>query len=145
MSVDVETLALARKYVRDTAAGLGAVKGAPTTIKTINPVDGGNEIVFEWFGTDGTVKTSSLIVKDGKSPIIKADTNNTDKVYKLVITNADGSEIVTPNLIGSGNSESGGGGNIVVNGNQISSGDTLEFEEISETDIQKLFEESSED
>lgn len=66
MAIDLITLALARKYVDDVAGGLGAVKGAPCTIKSITEVDGGNLVTFSWSNTDGTQETSSLIIKNGE-------------------------------------------------------------------------------
>lgn len=67
MSLNVESYVLSKKYTNDTAIALGAVKGAPCTIKSIEPIDGGNKITFEWTGTDGTTQTSILEVFDGKN------------------------------------------------------------------------------
>ena len=36
--------ALSKKYVEDTSISLGAVKGAPCTIKSITEVDGGRKL-----------------------------------------------------------------------------------------------------
>ena len=61
----------ARKYIEDSLIGLGALKGAPCTIKTIEKildVDGkviANKITFEWTATDGTIKTDTITVKNG--------------------------------------------------------------------------------
>ena len=57
--------ALSKKYVEDTSISLGAVKGAPCTIKSITEVDGGQKVTFEWTGTSGTKQTSEMIVKNG--------------------------------------------------------------------------------
>lgn len=59
-------LVLAKKYTSDTASGLGAVKGAPATIKQIADIDGGHRITFGWTGTDGTQQTSTLDVMNGQ-------------------------------------------------------------------------------
>ncbi len=64
--MDVITLALAKKYVRDTADGLGAVKGKNATIQSITKVDGGNEVVFAWTLDDGTSQTETMLVPDGE-------------------------------------------------------------------------------
>ena len=56
---------LAKKYVQATAAGLGAVKGAPVTILSIEEIDGGHTITFGWTGTDGSSQSSTLDVMDG--------------------------------------------------------------------------------
>lgn len=61
----------ARKYVEDSLIGLGALKGAPCTIKTIEEIqdiDGNviaNQITFEWRATDGTIETDTITVKNG--------------------------------------------------------------------------------
>ena len=58
---------LSKQYVADTADSLGAVKGAPCTIKSITEVDGGQKVTFEWTGTSGTKQTSEMTVKNGVS------------------------------------------------------------------------------
>ena len=59
--------ALSKKYVEDTSISLGAVKGAPCTIKSITEVEGGQKVTFEWTGTSGTKQTSEMTVKNGVS------------------------------------------------------------------------------
>lgn len=103
-----EALVLARKFTSDTAKGLGALKGAPCTIKSQTETDDSYIITFEWTDTSGASQTSELTIKkseDGFSPTITEDAGNTDDIYKLVVTNKDGS-ITTPNLKGgAGSSE----------------------------------------
>lgn len=65
MSLDLITLAAAKGYVGETADSLGAVKGAPATIKSITEIDGGRRVTFEWTGTSGTKQTSTLDVMNG--------------------------------------------------------------------------------
>lgn len=65
--IDVITLAVAEKYTRDTAIGLGAVKGAPCTISKVEEVADGTEITFRWTGDDETINTRKIKVKDGVS------------------------------------------------------------------------------
>ena len=65
MSLDLITLAAAKGYVGETADSLGAVKGAPATIKSITEIDGGHRVTFEWTGTSGTKQTSTLDVMNG--------------------------------------------------------------------------------
>ena len=52
-------------------------------------------------GTDGTNGTDGVDGADGISPTIEIYSNTTTN-YQLKITNADGSQIITPNLIGTG-------------------------------------------
>lgn len=63
--MDIVTLALARKYVEETAQGLGAVKGSPCTIKSITEGEDGSTVVFAWTGADGVEQTSSTILPRG--------------------------------------------------------------------------------
>lgn len=65
MAIDIITLALARKYTKDTANALGAVKGAPCTIDSIVDTGDANVVTFGWTGTDGTHQTSTMTVKHG--------------------------------------------------------------------------------
>ena len=65
MAIDVKTLSVAKKYVKDTSDSLGSLKGAPCTIKSITKVEGGQKVTFEWTGTSGTKQTSEMTVKDG--------------------------------------------------------------------------------
>ena len=64
-------LATSQKYTEETVIGLGALKGAPCTIKQIEEVKDtngnviANKITFEWTATDGTVKTDTITVKNG--------------------------------------------------------------------------------
>jgi hypothetical protein len=53
MPIDVLTYAASRKYVEETADALGAVKGAPATIKSIVHQNGVNIVTFEWTGDSG--------------------------------------------------------------------------------------------
>lgn len=70
MGLDVVSMAIARNYTNKSIEGLGAVKGAPCTIKSQTETDDSYIITFEWTGTGGTKETSQLIIKkpkDGKS------------------------------------------------------------------------------
>ena len=70
MALDVVSMAIARNYTDRSIEGLGAIKGAPCTIKSQTETDDYYIITFEWTGTNGTKETSQLIIKkpkDGKS------------------------------------------------------------------------------
>ena len=60
-----DALQLAKAYVRKTADALGAVKGAPCTIKSIEPTETGQRITFEWTGNSGTKQTATLELSNG--------------------------------------------------------------------------------
>ena len=48
MALSVETYAVAKKYVDDSLAGAGAVKGVPCQIDSITDITGGHRITFKW-------------------------------------------------------------------------------------------------
>ena len=88
MALDKKALAAAKRFTSDTADSLGAVKGAPATIKSITEVDGGQKVTFEWTGTSGTKQTSEMTVKNGVSVTGISDKGN--GVFTLLLS--DGSE-----------------------------------------------------
>lgn len=65
MAIDILTLAAAKSYADSIANSLGAVKGAPCTIKSITEGADGATVVFEWTGTDGTKQTSTTFLPSG--------------------------------------------------------------------------------
>jgi len=65
--MDAVSYALSKKYVEDTANGLGAVKGSPATVQNIERVAGGNNVTFAWTGIDGTIQTQVMFVADGST------------------------------------------------------------------------------
>lgn len=100
-----QAYALAKKYVKETVEGGGAVVGKNVVIKEKKEIEGGTRIVFGYTLDDGTEKTETLDVMDGKdgldgvSPIITENAGNTDDVYKLDITDVSETK-TTPNLKG---------------------------------------------
>ena len=58
---------LARKFVENTAIGLGAVRGKNCTISSIVEEDDKSILTFKWTGDDGTVQSSIMTVKNGIS------------------------------------------------------------------------------
>lgn len=138
--MDIATLAAAKRYTNETVIGMGALKGAPCTVKSVTPVTGGNEVILSWTATDGSITENSFVVKDGVSvvgvsidtttnslivelsdgstknagvlpkgekgdkgfsPTITENPNNTNEIYKLDVTNENGT-FTTPNLKGTG-------------------------------------------
>ena len=96
--MDVVTLAAAKKYVRDSLVGLGAVMGKNATIESIVHQDGQNVVTFRWTGDDGTVRTVEMYVDDG-TPIYVWEAGNTyhygdlaiyaSQFYRCIVENAD--------------------------------------------------------
>lgn len=76
MGLNTTTYVLSKGYTKSTSNSLGAVKGAPATIKSITEIDGGHRVTFEWTGNSGKEQTEDLIIKDGidgKTPLRGVD------------------------------------------------------------------------
>ena len=129
MALDLVSMILANDYTDESLLGGGSLVGKNVTISSITPIDGGNRVTFSYTLDNGTVKTSTMDVMDGKdgadgytpvkgtdyfdgqdgfSPIIEENENNTDKIYKLDVTTANGT-FTTPNLKGA-DGQGGSGG-----------------------------------
>lgn len=95
--MDFATLAVAQNYVDKTAQSLGAVKGAPCTIKSITEDEDGSTIVFSWTGADGTEQTRSTFLPRGPQgePGAKGDPGEPGKDGKDGAPGKDGSGIDT--------------------------------------------------
>ena len=64
--MDVITLAVAKKFTKDSLKGAGALKGSPCTVKSTSyDADGNSIVVLEWSLTDGSKKNSTVIIKKG--------------------------------------------------------------------------------
>jgi hypothetical protein len=89
MGLSVVTLALARKYTRDTVLGGGALVGKNVIISSIVPIENGNRVTFSYTLDDGTPSTSTMDVMNGSgaAAIIKAEINDQKE---LVFTLSDG-------------------------------------------------------
>lgn len=94
--MDIVTLALAKKFTKDSLNGLGALKGAPCRIKSITKANGVSVVTFEWEGLDGTIKTSDMSVEDG-TPIYVWTAGNSYDYGDLVIYSAQFYRCVTTN------------------------------------------------
>ena len=67
MAVDILTLAIAKKFTKETANALGAVKGAPCTIESIVDTGDANVVTFKWTGSDGVEQRSEMTIPHGLS------------------------------------------------------------------------------
>lgn len=88
--MDMVLMALLKKYVNDSLVGVGALKGAPCTIKSIAEITGGNRITFSWVDDEETERTSTLDVMDGEKGD-KGDKGDAGDDY--VLTAQDKSDI----------------------------------------------------
>lgn len=64
--MDIISYILSRNYTNVSLEGMGAIKGKNCTIKAIQPVEGGNEVIFSWTTDSGTEQTSTLTVLNGE-------------------------------------------------------------------------------
>ena len=64
--MDAVTYALCKKYIKDSMLGGGAVVGKNVTISSITETDDGNVVTFSYTLDNGTVKTSTMTVKNGE-------------------------------------------------------------------------------
>lgn len=92
MGLSVVTLALAKKYTKDTVLGGGAIVGKNVIITSITPIENGNRVTFSYTLDDGTQQTSEMDVMNGERgpAIIKAEIND-DK--ELIFTFSDGTTL----------------------------------------------------
>lgn len=60
------TKAIVEKYVRDTLDGMGALKGAPCTIKSITDITGGKRVTYEWKDDNDVSHTAYMDVMNGE-------------------------------------------------------------------------------
>lgn len=73
MALNMDTLAAAKKYTKDSVAGAGAVAGKPCQIQSITDITGGKRVTFLWVDNNGTSHTSTMDVMNGT----KGDTGAT--------------------------------------------------------------------
>lgn len=64
--MDLSSYILSKRYTDETVIGGGAIKGASCQIQSIEPTEGGNNVTFVWELEDGTNKTATLFIEDGK-------------------------------------------------------------------------------
>jgi len=63
--MDLISYILSKKYADKLFAGGGAAKGKNCTIQSIEEIEGGNRVTFQWTLDDGTVQTDTLDVMNG--------------------------------------------------------------------------------
>ena len=83
---------LSKKYVDDTVIGMGAIKGAPCQVQSIDKVDGVTTITLKWEDNLGDTHTQTFEIDDGVDGIsvvsIQVDSNN-----HLIFELSDGTTI----------------------------------------------------
>lgn len=91
---------LAKKYVQDTADKMGALKGAPCKIKSIEKTNEYYKVIFQWKDDSGADHTSELKI-DNYGAVVEANTLETPtktletlKVGDTIYNVPQGSEII---------------------------------------------------
>ena len=119
--MDAVTYALCKKYIKDSMLGGGAVVGKNVTISSITETDDGNVVTFSYTLDNGTVKTSTMTVKNGEqgNGVAKVERiKSVDLVDTYRMTFTDGSTFDYE--VANGDSSLGGKINIIrVNGVEL--------------------------
>jgi len=80
---------LSKKYTNDSLVGIGALKGAPCEVQSVNKVGSTTTVTLKWTDTNGIDHTTSFDIEDGNG-IAGA---SIDEKGELIITLTDGTEI----------------------------------------------------
>lgn len=102
MGLSILTLLAAKKYVKETVLGGGAIVGKNVTVSSIEPIEGGNEVTFSYTLDSGQKKYSTLQVMNGKkgfSPIITTKTSDNGTDFRIEVQDENGKIITSPNLM----------------------------------------------
>ena len=92
-----QSYVLNKKYTDDSIIGLGSIKGANCTIKSVTKRDGITTVVFEWLANDNVTKeTTSIQVADG-TPIYTWEPNDDYEYGDLVIYESCFYRCIVPN------------------------------------------------
>ena len=87
--MDLVSYALSKKYVEDTAEALGAVKGAPCTIKSTETSQDGKStiITFSWMSntTPSVEQTTQITVRNGTIVSVNPILNHGTKIAEITI------------------------------------------------------------
>ena len=79
----LQAYVLSKKYTEQSLDGVGALKGAPCTIKSTTETDEGTIVVFGWTDNNGITQETTILVKNGKDGEKGADGNGVVKVEKI--------------------------------------------------------------
>ena len=82
----LQAYVLSKKYTKQSLDGVGALKGAPCTIKSTTETDEGTIVVFGWTDNNGITKETTILIKNGKDGEKGAngkDGNGVVKVEKI--------------------------------------------------------------
>lgn len=69
MGINIQTLAAAKSYVKQSLQGAGAIVGKNVQVSKIEPIIGGNKVTFTYTLDDGTQHNSYLEVMNGEQGV----------------------------------------------------------------------------
>lgn len=90
MALDLQTLAAAKKYTKESLLGAGAIVGKNVQVSKIEPIIGGNRVTFTCTLDDGTQSNSYLDVMNGeKGDSITSASVDDDGNLSFVLSNGE--------------------------------------------------------
>lgn len=75
MGINIQTLAAAKSYVKQSLQGAGAIVGKNVQVSKIEPIIGGNKVTFTYTLDDGTQRNSYLEVMNGEQGVSVVSAN----------------------------------------------------------------------
>ena len=101
--MDIISYILAKKYTDNTVDGMGALKGAPCTVKSIENITGGKRITLEWESNSGVKQTQSFDVIDGANVVEWSQIQQSGTKIAEININGVSTDIYSPDGGGSSN------------------------------------------
>lgn len=88
MGIEINTLALAKKYISESLQGAGALVGKNVQISKIEPIIGGSRITFTYTLDDGTQRNSILEIMNGQqgTSVVSANIDK-DNILTFTLSN----------------------------------------------------------
>lgn len=100
----LQAYAMSKGYTDESLIGGGAIKGKNCQVLSTEPIEGGTKVTFVWYLDDGTQKTSSINVMDGKGGSVVSVQQLLNKGMKIGVITVDGVPTILYAPTGSGSS-----------------------------------------
>lgn len=88
----IVALLLSKKFTKDTVIGMGAIKGAPCQVQSIDKVDKTTTVTLKWEDNLGNTHTQDFDIEDGEDGVSVVDATITANGH-LELTLSDGNDI----------------------------------------------------
>ena len=86
----LQAYVLSKKYTKQSLDGVGALKGAPCTIKSTTEIEEGTRVVFGWTDNNGTSQETTILIKNGKDGVDGVDGKDGNGIVKIEKINTVG-------------------------------------------------------